>query len=194
MHACSARSFYSVHYCRNIAEHSFLLSFSRKVAISQLLRYVQQLLLATLLPCKVCWRLTRVAKICNIAIFERSGGRRSGELRRRGWGQPHLRRDCREVASVVVLCPGGLTSSRPANVLVCREQRGADDALVRCERATTKALARGGRGVAADKEVGRPVPLILLRMMSLSVQIFIFSLLNSFKYFSSSKHSTSPHS
>ena len=81
-----------------------------------------------------------------------------------------------------------------AGVLVRRERRGTADLLVRRERATAEALARGGRGVAADKEVGRSVPLILLRMMSLSVQIFIFSLLNSFKYFSSSKHSTSPHS
>ena len=57
---------YTVHYRRNAAKHIFLLSFSRKVTVSRLLRYVQQLFLAKMILCKVVGWLIRVAKISQV--------------------------------------------------------------------------------------------------------------------------------
>ena len=47
-----------------------------------------------------------------------------------------------------------------SRTLVHREWRRAADVLVCRERATAQALARGGRRVPADEDVGRPAPLV----------------------------------
>ena len=74
---------------------------------------VQQLFLANLIPCKVCWRLTRVAKNLQYCYLRAVGREteRGAETTNKQEADLLLRRD-RHGAADVVLRPGGPTSSR----------------------------------------------------------------------------------